>query len=540
MPWLDVVQDYDVVQGNITNAAVAASNSTKVNQAITDCPAGGVVLFPPGLYVFRDELVLKDNITLWMPHGNRWQAYTGQPTYLKPLFGSFTGTALLRATDVDGVHLVGLNLHSGRAVQVGTGAAVHGLVATGSCKGWRLDNFWVNNYSGYGVLTETNANGFPGGWEAVRLDLENNLLGGWRSQNTGAAASFAFGDGLIEGESTASGAVGLRLDGAVALKVSWRSSFDQDDGIVLDGPSGTVVFLGCQTDRAIKNGLRLHAVDAVPGTQPSPHVVSIIGCHFRRDGKNDNVNPGGYAGIRIDGDSAAVPHIPVTIVGSTTGVSKDDNGTGLLSPDYGVRVTNGRRVTIEGCSLIGTVAPVLDDAAAVIAGDSNSYATVDGSTGAVTFEALPGGWSRRQFREKAADQSVNNSTTLVNVTDLAAGLQPGARYELILFLIYDAAAAADAKIGWTVPSGTTMDWAPVAPGTGATAAPFPLDIAARAVASTPALGAVAVGTKIIAMARGRVVVGSTGGTLQLQFAQQTADPSNATVFAGSWLRLERI
>jgi Pectate lyase superfamily protein/Right handed beta helix region len=531
--WLDVVADYGAVGDNTTD------DWSVLNAAINDCPAGGTVYFPPLQYVVTNELPLRTDITYRMGHPNRWSAYTGTPAYIKPKFGAFLGSALFSATETDGVHMVNMGLQSGRATGPG-GAVVHAIKAVGACKGWRLENVWANNFSGYGLLTDTSSFGFPGGWEVTGLDVENNALGGMRSQNTGGA-SFAFGDGtLLKCESTSNGGPGLKLDGAVALSViNWRTSFDGDEGMWLDGPSGTVTFLGCQSDRAVKNGLRLHAVDSTPGSQPSPHSITVSACHFRRDGKNDDATQGGFAGISIEGDSAAAQHCLVTVQGCTVGDAKDDTGAGLLSPDYGIKVTNGRRVLVNGCTLTATVAPISDDGSAVIA-DGNAYNLANVSTGAITYDVTPGGWARRQYREKSADQSVTASTTLVAVNDLVASVQPNTRYDVTLNLIYDAAAAADLKIGWTGPAGATMDWTPAAPGTGATAAPFPLDIGLRSITSTPALGAVGVGTKILATARGRLVVGATGGTLQLTFAQNTSDASNATVSAGSWLRLERI
>jgi hypothetical protein len=144
------------------------------------------------------------------------------------------------------------------------------------------------------------------------------------------------------------------------------------------------------------------------------------------------------------------------------------------------------------------------------------------------------------YAEAGADTVVNNSAVLVDVTGLAVAVLAGARYEVECFLSYDAAAAADAKVGWVAPAGATFTWTPNCPGTGTAGAPFPLDAGQRDVATAAAMGGVAAGTIIDVVMRGRLVVAGTAGTFKLQFAQNTADPSNATVHAGSFLRLLRI
>jgi hypothetical protein len=246
---------------------------------------------------------------------------------------------------------------------------------------------WINNHSGYGVFTDSNVNGFPGGWEVSNLDIENCALGGWRSVNSGGA-TFAFGDGVMSmSEATANGGDGWYFAGVNAFDFfGVRSVFNTGtaNGFYIDGVCGLLGFHGCQTDRNIRNGILLHSVDSTPTVQPAPHTITIVGCNFSRDGKNDNTTQGGYASVRVQGDSTSARHCLVTIVGCTTHVIKEDNGTGLLSPDYSVFVTNGRKVAITGCVLVATVANISDDSTSVSEAN-NIKATVNVSTGAVTY-----------------------------------------------------------------------------------------------------------------------------------------------------------
>jgi hypothetical protein len=378
--WLDVKADFGAVGDDTTD------DYTAIAAAITACPVGGVVFFPPGKYAVGQPIAVKDNITLRGTLDNRWTSYTGTPCYIKPRFGAFTGTTgLITASEVDGWRIRDLGLHSGRATGT-AGATLNGLHAVGACKGVRLQNVWINNHSGYGVFTDTTASGFPGGWEVANVDIENNALGGWRSVNTGAV-SFAFGDGSMAFcEATANGGDGFYLAGVNAFDfVNVRSVFNTGtaNGFYIDGPCGLLGFVACQTDRNIRNGILLHSVDSAPTAQPAPHGISITACHFSRDGKNDNTTGGGYAAIRVQGDSSSVRHCPVTISNITTHVIKEDNGTGLLSPDYAIYITNGRRVTVNGGILVATVATIFDDLGALLHNGATHY-LVNVSTGAVT------------------------------------------------------------------------------------------------------------------------------------------------------------
>lgn len=384
---VDVVADFGAKGDNATDSF------TSIYNAIQACPVGGRVIFPPytqvdgtvvpGRYVVSNSLPLRDNISYVGLYGNRWQAYTGQPAYIKPLFGAFNGDALFVANETSGWRMENMSLHSGRATGP-AGADVHGIKAIGKCKGVRLDRVWINNYHGYAIKSDTSVNGFPGGWEITQCDIENNSLGGFRFDNS-AAQSFAFADGVLSlTEFTANGGDDFYAAGIAAYTfLNVRNSFGDGNGVFIDGPSGSILFLGHQTDRCRHNGIYLKASDSLPTQQPSPHSIAIIGGAFSRDGRNDDVSAAGYAAIRVEGVSAGTRHIPVTIQGIVVHVTNNDNGSGLLSPDYGVYSSNSRRTLIQGCVLVGTVAPIFDDLGTV-RDFMNWRATVNPGTGAVT------------------------------------------------------------------------------------------------------------------------------------------------------------
>lgn len=135
---------------------------------------------------------------------------------------------------------------------------------------------------------------------------------------------------------------------------------------------------------------------------------------------------------------------------------------------------------------------------------------------------------------KTADETVNNSSALQNDDVLAAAVVASATYTFLLVVHHNSNATADIKFGWTVPTGTTMVWGDVIVNTAGS-----LTVAANLTqSSVQAIGGTA-GDSFQAF-RGVIIVSTTAGTVQLQWAQNTADVSNTKVLAGSYLILTRI
>ena len=77
-------------------------------------------------------------------------------------------------------------------------------------------------------------------------------------------------------------------------------------------------------------------------------------------------------------------------------------------------------------------------------------------------------WIQQAHIIKSADETVTSSTTFQNDDELLVPLLANTQYWLEFMLIYDGIQAADIKIQWTYPSGTTMDWTHGGLGTSAT------------------------------------------------------------------------
>ena len=147
---------------------------------------------------------------------------------------------------------------------------------------------------------------------------------------------------------------------------------------------------------------------------------------------------------------------------------------------------------------------------------------------------------------KTADETVNNSNTLQNDDHLAMSLESNAVYFFELFCRWVGTATThDAKVGWTVPTGTTMEWGGVYGTTNNQSTYIGSPAGVSATPNQP-LGAASVDPigslngSFGASWGGYIFVSSTAGTLQLQWAQNTAVASNLTLKQYSLLRLFRI
>lgn len=148
--------------------------------------------------------------------------------------------------------------------------------------------------------------------------------------------------------------------------------------------------------------------------------------------------------------------------------------------------------------------------------------------------------SRVEFIRKTADETVNGSDTLQNDDHLVAALAANEVVAFEMFLIFDAATAADFKMAFTVPASATINWGPA----GGVRVDESLVVDRQNVvvgsATTMAWGGYGAGTKAAAMFTGIVVNSTNAGNLQFQWAQNTSNASDAKVYTNSWLRVTRV
>lgn len=157
----------------------------------------------------------------------------------------------------------------------------------------------------------------------------------------------------------------------------------------------------------------------------------------------------------------------------------------------------------------------------------------DAYNGATWISAAARG--HRAYKARTTDAApINNSAALVSDATLNAPIAAAGVFIWGGDVYYDAAAAADLKLAFTWPGAPTASrWGGM--GRNATTTTN-IDAQVTTVsAGTQAWGALGVGVPTWMSYRGILVNTGVAGNLQMQYAQQTADPSNLVVRAGTSL-----
>ncbi|WP_393075298.1 hypothetical protein [Streptomyces sp. LN704] len=177
---------------------------------------------------------------------------------------------------------------------------------------------------------------------------------------------------------------------------------------------------------------------------------------------------------------------------------------------------------------------------------ANTLATDDNLN--VALNLTVGGVGQVQYILKTADETVTSSTTLQNDDHLVLPAVANAVYTfaLDLYMVDTADATGDFKMSFTCPTGATFDMH----GAGA----HTTDLGASStnsngewigkLATTSAGATLGFGVSnpsaTAARVYGRLVMGSTAGNLQLQWAQNASDASGTTLKAGSYMMMTRV
>lgn len=140
------------------------------------------------------------------------------------------------------------------------------------------------------------------------------------------------------------------------------------------------------------------------------------------------------------------------------------------------------------------------------------------------------------FVRKTSDETVNNSAVLQNDDALLLAMSASSTYLLDLRLIVNSGTTPDFKFTFTVPASTTGSiqiFEGSTPSTAAAVLQGPFSLTATSATSGIA------GDQII-LVQGVVVVSSTAGNLQFQWAQNTANASDTKVKANSYMMLQKV
>lgn len=145
-------------------------------------------------------------------------------------------------------------------------------------------------------------------------------------------------------------------------------------------------------------------------------------------------------------------------------------------------------------------------------------------------------WLQPIFARKTVDETIIASATLQNDDVLLVAVAASATYEFRLRAVINSGTTPDFKMGWTFPSGLTMTYDLLEGETLGTAA----NVIQGPYIQTDVPPISTTGSDQPWIAEGLVIVDSTAGNLQWQWAQNTSTASNTIVRAGSYLRLRRL
>lgn len=153
-----------------------------------------------------------------------------------------------------------------------------------------------------------------------------------------------------------------------------------------------------------------------------------------------------------------------------------------------------------------------------------------------------GSWGRDlTLIRNTADQGVTNSTVLVNSGQLAFTAAANASYIVevgLVVTVSGSASAPDVKVAWSLPAGAAWTGGAYGADIALVGSSGSAEFLALVGATTSPL-AYGITTTNIIVHKSTILMSSTAGVCNLQFAQQVANAATTTVRAGSWLRAER-
>jgi hypothetical protein len=213
------------------------------------------------------------------------------------------------------------------------------------------------------------------------------------------------------------------------------------------------------------------------------------------------------------------------------------NGSAFRVEQVSTYPSNAR---IEEIHVVQTLGSDLDPAVSV---DSANVDYVDvksmsvlGIDRMITDES--GGFKRHtEVAFKKNTETVTASTTLQNDDDLKISLLAYERVQFRAELWVDGPAAADIKIGFTVPAAAVLQWGP--------SNNIKIDSSLAVAVQNPVtsgsivFGTAAASTTTLISIVGEVRTIGTAGDLQLQFAQNSSDAGNTRILARSYLEVLR-
>lgn len=146
-----------------------------------------------------------------------------------------------------------------------------------------------------------------------------------------------------------------------------------------------------------------------------------------------------------------------------------------------------------------------------------------------------------QFVRQETNQTVNNSTTLVN-TNLIIPVLANGIYRINTYLNFTGSATPDIKFNWSVPAGTTIQRFIAGPGTAASGGSTDFTTTSwrrLTEVNDSGISAAGGGVNVSAFEFCQAFIGVTSGNIILQFAQNAANASDTILNGQSFVEFIR-
>lgn len=239
-------------------------------------------------------------------------------------------------------------------------------------------------------------------------------------------------------------------------------------------------------------------------------------------------------------DSAAATQVAV----QSTGRLLANKGATLAQPG----ITSGAVVQVGGTNAgyVGNLEQWVGPGNAIVAQINEVGNFLTTGNASVTGNLAVTGIGAVRGSRKTADQTVTNSTTQTNDTHLFVVVEANAVYTIDGYFVYNALAAADINLGFTVPAGSTGTWTGWGIGLAQTTAStdgYTLRAEPNNITQVRGFGGVettGVAQDVSFTMRGLLTTAGTSGFLRAQWAQRAANAQGTILRTDSWIQIQRI
>jgi len=347
------VVDYGAIGDGVADDTVAIQAAIDA----ANLAGGGTVQIPYGTFAITAPIIMKSRVTLRGTHGTAWPFRFPEAVCrikAKSTFanvGADQGFIVMRGKDITlstgqegNMRIFNLEI-DGSAVNRTTNTTTNGLHAYGEVLDVILRNVTFKFSPRNGIRAEKGTGTMnPHDWYVDQVtSYESGSFGYslmmsdgfWRNSIASSSGNSGWYFNLIGN---------VTFEGCQALWNIGHGFEFPADGFVGYG----TLFSGCSTDRNGRDGVNFSA--SVGGG-----AAVFNGLVLNRDGRNNNLGGAGYAGFRVNAADRRV-----SISGLSVGTGKNDDATGVESPQYGVSVNGAAYVDISSGIIKGMTEAIFD------------------------------------------------------------------------------------------------------------------------------------------------------------------------------------